>query len=134
VLFDGYRYSLGGSKLFEIVESKAWKCPEHSEPSPNGEEIEAHPIILVAEGGTDDVENLQHLQERCDPQTSPDLLTSLLCLKSRELSAQTLHDRFRICRQHFLIGLATTPRFTQPIRKEFLIRDFYIGFFSDRFN
>jgi RNA-directed DNA polymerase len=57
-----------GSKLYTIAENQDWKCPECGEPLLNGEEIETHHIVPVAEGGTDDVENLQHLHKPCHKQ------------------------------------------------------------------
>ena len=57
-----------GTKLYTIAENQNWKCPECGEPLLNGEEIETHHIVPVAEGGTDDVENLQHLHKPCDKQ------------------------------------------------------------------
>jgi RNA-directed DNA polymerase len=45
------------SRLFRIAENQNWKCPECGEPLFNGEEIETHHIVPVAEGGTDDMEN-----------------------------------------------------------------------------
>jgi RNA-directed DNA polymerase len=57
-----------GSKLYTIAENQEWKCPKCGEPLFNGEEIETHHIVPVAEGGTDDVENLQHLHRACHKQ------------------------------------------------------------------
>jgi RNA-directed DNA polymerase len=57
-----------GTKLYTIAENQNWKCPECGEPLLNGEEIETHHIVPVAEGGTDDVENLQHLHKPCHKQ------------------------------------------------------------------
>ncbi|MEC4819999.1 MAG: reverse transcriptase domain-containing protein, partial [Scytonema sp. PMC 1069.18] len=57
-----------GSKLYRIAENQDWICPECGEPLFNGEEIETHHIVPVAEGGTDDVENLQHLHKACHKQ------------------------------------------------------------------
>lgn len=57
-----------GSKLYTIAENQEWKCPKCGEPLFNGEEIETHHIVPVAEGGTDDVENLQHLHKPCHKQ------------------------------------------------------------------
>jgi RNA-directed DNA polymerase len=69
--WDKRRTSLGksrfnkGSKFFTIAKNQDWKCPECGESLLNGEEIETHHIVPVAEGGTDDVENLQHLHRAC---------------------------------------------------------------------
>jgi RNA-directed DNA polymerase len=56
------------SKLYTIAENQEWKCPKCGEPLFNGEEIETHHIVPVAEGGTYDVENLQHLHKPCHKQ------------------------------------------------------------------
>jgi RNA-directed DNA polymerase len=72
--WDKRRKSLGktrfykGSKLYAIAENRDWKCPECGESLFNGEEIETHHIVPVAESGTDDVENLQHLHSSCHKQ------------------------------------------------------------------
>jgi RNA-directed DNA polymerase len=57
-----------GSKFFTIARNQDWRCPECGESLLNGEEIETHHILPVAEGGTDDVENLQHLHIPCHKQ------------------------------------------------------------------
>jgi RNA-directed DNA polymerase len=57
-----------GTKLYTIAENQEWKCPECGEPLFNGEGIETHHIVPVAEGGTDDTENLQHLHGACHRQ------------------------------------------------------------------
>jgi RNA-directed DNA polymerase len=57
-----------GSKFFTIAKNQEWKCPKCGEPLFKGEEIETHHIVPVAEGGTDDVENLQHLHRACHKQ------------------------------------------------------------------
>lgn len=57
-----------GTKLYTIAENQEWKCPECGEPLFNGEGIEIHHIVPVAEGGTDDTENLQHLHGACHRQ------------------------------------------------------------------
>jgi RNA-directed DNA polymerase len=67
-----------GSKFFTIAENQSWKCPGCSEPLLNGEEIETHHIVPVAEGGTDDVENLQHLHKPCHKQVHKNQDTSRL--------------------------------------------------------
>lgn len=56
------------SKLYTIAANQEWKCPKCGEPLFNGEEIETHHITPVAEGGTDDEENLQHLHRACHKQ------------------------------------------------------------------
>ncbi len=57
-----------GSKPYKIAENQKWKCPLCGEPLFNGEEIDIHHIVPVAEGGTDDMENLQHLHKACHKQ------------------------------------------------------------------
>ena len=57
-----------GSKLYRIAENQKWICPSCGEPLFNGEEIDTHHIVPVAEGGTDNVENLQHLHKECHKQ------------------------------------------------------------------
>jgi RNA-directed DNA polymerase len=64
----GKTYFSRGTKLHAIAENQGWKCPKCGEPLLNGEEIETHHIVPVAEGGTDDVENLQHLHKPCHKQ------------------------------------------------------------------
>jgi RNA-directed DNA polymerase len=56
------------SKLHTIAANQNWKCPECGEPLFNEEEIETHHIVSVAEGGTDDVENIKHLHKPCHKQ------------------------------------------------------------------
>jgi len=57
-----------GSKLYKIASNQKWKCPLCGEPLFNDEEIDVHHIVPVAEGGTDDMENLQHLHTACHKQ------------------------------------------------------------------
>jgi RNA-directed DNA polymerase len=57
-----------GTKLYTIADNQDWKCPECGEPLFNGEEIETHHIVPVAEGGTEDAGNLQHLHRACHKQ------------------------------------------------------------------
>ena len=57
-----------GSKLYLTAENQNWKCPVCGEPLFNGEQIDTHHIVSVAEGGTDDKENLQHLHKVCHQQ------------------------------------------------------------------
>ncbi len=64
----GKTYFSRGTKLHAIAENQGWKCPKCGEPLLNGEEIETHHIVPVAEGGTDDMENLRHLHGTCHKQ------------------------------------------------------------------
>ena len=57
-----------GSKLYKIASNQKWICPLCGEPLFNGEEIDTHHNVPVAEGGTNDVENLQHLHKACHKQ------------------------------------------------------------------
>ncbi|MEW5860140.1 MAG: group II intron reverse transcriptase/maturase [Cyanobacteriota bacterium] len=57
-----------GTKLYTIAGNQDWKCLKCGEPLFNGEEIETHHIVPVTKGGTDDVENLQHLHVSCHKQ------------------------------------------------------------------
>ena len=66
------------TKLYMIAENQEWNCPECGEPLFNGEEIETHHIVPVAEGGTDDTENLQHLHRACHKQVHKNQVKSRL--------------------------------------------------------
>ncbi|MDJ0583242.1 MAG: group II intron maturase-specific domain-containing protein [Crocosphaera sp.] len=54
-----------GSKYYQIAQNQRWKCPICGEHLNNGETIETHHIVPVAEGGLDDIDNLQHLHKAC---------------------------------------------------------------------
>ncbi len=56
------------SRNYRVAESQNWKCPICNEPLFNGEEIETHHIVPVAQGGLDDISNLQHLHKACHKQ------------------------------------------------------------------
>jgi len=56
------------SKYYLVAQAQNWKCPVCGEPILNGEEIETHHIVLVALGGLDDADNLQHLHTACHKQ------------------------------------------------------------------
>lgn len=64
----GKSYWERNSRNFNIAQSQNWKCPICGEPLFNGEEIETHHIVPVAQGGQDDIENLQHLHKPCHKQ------------------------------------------------------------------
>ena len=64
----GKSYWERNSRNFNIAQNQNWKCPICGEPLFNGEEIETHHIIPVAQGGQDDIENLQHLHKPCHKQ------------------------------------------------------------------
>jgi RNA-directed DNA polymerase len=57
-----------GSKYYLIGQAQNWKCPMCSEPLYGDEEIETHHIVPVAEGGSNDNRNLQHLHRACHKQ------------------------------------------------------------------
>jgi RNA-directed DNA polymerase len=65
---DGKNYWAKGSKYERVARLQDWKCPVCGDALFNGEEIETHHIVPVAEGGTDDTENLQHLHRACHKQ------------------------------------------------------------------
>ena len=48
-----------GSNYYKVAENQAWKFSKCGEPLFNGEEVETHHIVPVAEGGTDDVKNIR---------------------------------------------------------------------------
>jgi RNA-directed DNA polymerase len=64
----GKSYWEKNSRNHKIAQNQNWKCPICGEPLFNGEEIETHHIVPVAEGGRDDTENLQHLHKTCHKQ------------------------------------------------------------------
>ena len=53
------------SNNHKIAQNQNWICPICGEPLFNGENIDTHHIIPVAEGGLDDIENLQHMHKSC---------------------------------------------------------------------
>jgi len=64
----GKSYWEKNSRNYKIAENQNWKCPICGEPLFNGEEIETHHIVLVSQGGLDDLENLQHMHTACHKQ------------------------------------------------------------------
>jgi RNA-directed DNA polymerase len=64
----GKSYWERNSRNYKIAQNQNWKCPVCGEPLFNGEEIETHHIVPVAQGGLDDLENLQHLHKACHKQ------------------------------------------------------------------
>jgi RNA-directed DNA polymerase len=64
----GKHYWAKGSKLEQVAKKQNWKCPLCGQPLFNSEEIETHHIVPVAEGGSDDSENLIHLHRMCHQQ------------------------------------------------------------------
>jgi RNA-directed DNA polymerase len=54
-----------GSKYYKIAQSQNWKCPVCGENLHNGEALETHHILPLAKGGSDEIDNLQHLHKIC---------------------------------------------------------------------
>jgi RNA-directed DNA polymerase len=67
------------SRNYNIAQNQNWKCPICGESLFNGEEIDTHHIVPVAQGGQDDIENLQHLHKACHKQVHSK--SKLTCLK-----------------------------------------------------
>ncbi|MGL4884146.1 MAG: group II intron reverse transcriptase, partial [Waterburya sp.] len=65
---NGKSYWEKNSRNYKIAQYQNWKCPICGEPLFNGEEIETHHIVPVAQGGLDDMSNLQHLHRACHKQ------------------------------------------------------------------
>jgi len=74
----GKTYWARGSKNYQIAENQTWKCPICGEALFNGEEIETHHIVPVAQGGLDDISNLQHLHTPCHKQVHSKTKTTSL--------------------------------------------------------
>ena len=64
----GKSYWEKNSRNYKIAQNQKWFCPVCGEPLFNTEEIDTHHIVPVAEGGTNDMENLQHLHKACHKQ------------------------------------------------------------------
>jgi RNA-directed DNA polymerase len=64
----GRSYWEKNSRNYKIAQNQNWTCPICGEPLFNGEEIETHHTAPVAQGGLDDIENLQHLHKPCHKQ------------------------------------------------------------------
>lgn len=75
----GKSYWERNSRNYKIATNQEWKCPICGEPLFNGEEIDTHHIVPVAQGGLDDLENLQHLHKACHKQEHTK--SKLTCLK-----------------------------------------------------
>ncbi len=65
---QGKQYKAQGSKYEQVAKQQSWKCPVCGDSLFNSEEIETHHIVPVAEGATDDTENLMHLHRACHKQ------------------------------------------------------------------
>ena len=57
-----------GSKYDQVATNQNYKCPNCGLSLFNGEPIETHHIVLVKDGGSDDIENLTHLHTACHKQ------------------------------------------------------------------
>ncbi len=58
-----------GSKNEYVAKSQDWKCPICHDHLFNGEEIETHHIVPVKKkGGSNEIDNLQHLHKACHKQ------------------------------------------------------------------
>ena len=64
----GKSYWAKGSKYYLLAQNQNWKCPICGQPLLNDEGIETHHIVPVAQGGLDDISNLQHLHTACHKQ------------------------------------------------------------------
>lgn len=64
----GKTYWEKNSKYYLVAQAQNWKCRVCGESIFNGEKIETHHIVPVAEGGLDDTDNLQHLHTACHKQ------------------------------------------------------------------
>jgi len=64
----GKSYWERNSRNYKIAHNQNWNCSICGKPLFNEEEIETHHIVPVAQGGLDDLENLQHLHKACHKQ------------------------------------------------------------------
>ncbi len=64
----GKSYWEKNTKHYLVAQAQNWKCPICGEPLLNGEEIEIHHIVPVAQDGLCDVDNLQHIHVACHKQ------------------------------------------------------------------
>ncbi len=65
---QGKSYWEKNSRNYRVAELQNWKCPICGESLFNREEFDTHHIVPVAQGGLDDVSNLQHLHKACHKQ------------------------------------------------------------------
>ena len=54
----GKSYWEKNTKYYLVAQAQNWKCPICGEPLLNAEEIETHHIVPVAQGGLEDVDNI----------------------------------------------------------------------------
>lgn len=64
----GKIYFAKGSKLYQVAQNQDWKCPVCREHLFNGERIHTHHVMEVANGGSDEAENLVHVHLECHKQ------------------------------------------------------------------
>lgn len=64
----GKSYWERNSRDYKIAHNQNWNCPICGKSLFNEEEIETHHIVPVAQGGLDDLENLQHPHKACHKQ------------------------------------------------------------------
>jgi RNA-directed DNA polymerase len=64
----GKNYFAKDSKLYRIAEKQKWKCPICKENLFNQELIETHHLKEVADGGTNEEDNLIHVHQQCHRQ------------------------------------------------------------------
>jgi RNA-directed DNA polymerase len=65
---NGKKYWAKGSKYELLAKLQDWRCPKCGDSLFNGEEVETHHLVPVAEGGLNDLENLMHLHRACHKQ------------------------------------------------------------------
>lgn len=65
---EGKAFWAKGSKYEQIAKRQSYKCPICGDFLFNGEELEIHHIIPVKQGGSDDMNNLEHLHKGCHKQ------------------------------------------------------------------
>ena len=65
---EGKSQWVKGSKYERVAKQQNWKCPNCKQSLLNGESIETHHIVLVKNGGSDDVPPLIHLHSMCHKQ------------------------------------------------------------------
>jgi RNA-directed DNA polymerase len=61
----GKTYWDKGSKLYKVAVNQNWRCSVCHEHLFNGESLNTHHLLSVAEGGTDTADNLVHLHTSC---------------------------------------------------------------------
>jgi len=62
---QGRTYWHKGSKHYQVAESQNLQCPVCGEHMFNGEQLQIHHVMRVADGGTNRVDNLLHLHKTC---------------------------------------------------------------------